>query len=344
MTKRILVLTMLLLFALCLFACNDAPTDFTSDYGLTVSGKIIFESAPMDGVDVVVGYESKCTTSSDGIFNLTGLKKGDEITFEKDGFVFAPDTYTVKNDVYDLRVEGFLDTLFDADDDDDVTPDEDVNSGDDSGDDVTPDNPDDGDDDGDDSDVTTPDDQTPAKVYDCTNGTLSFENDCINFVFCVESGFSSFEVFVTKDGLSTSLDTSTATEIGAVTLGGVTYVEFKIDVTAHSENGCVFSAKAQNEKGEFGTETAVNCSVTDTCAPVVITLDGTVLRVQCDEPEATFYIVINGVNMGALDSDSIDLNQFSSLNSNPATVQIVATKDGHFPSFSNQISVELSVK
>lgn len=345
MNRRItLTLIILVVIALSttLFACDSTP-DYTND-GLTVSGKFIYDGTPLNGVKIILDYEVVATTDEGGIFSVDGLEKGDKLTFEKDGFVFYPDTYKVSGDVYDLRVEAYLDTTVDAPDDDQNGDNTGDNSGENSG------NNDSGnaDDNGSDDDISggndTDDTTTETKTYDCINAGLSFENDNIKLVFCVEKGFSSLSVSVFTNLISSSINVTDDMKVAEFNLGESTFVQYEIDVTDFAKEECVFTVSPLNEKGEKGEGASVTFIPQSTAKAVTITLDGSVIRLYNIDTDATNYLVINDVNMGVVNGDTVDLSAYKTLSEGVVSIRILSVKEGSFPSYSNTINVELQVQ
>ena len=345
MTKRTsLTLIILVVIALSttLFACDSTP-DYTNN-GLTVSGKFIYDGAPLEGVKIILDYEVVATTDEGGIFSVDGLDKGDKLTFEKDGFVFYPDTYNVSGDVYDLRVEAYLDTT-------DYTPDDDQNgnnSGDNSGENSGNNDSGNADDNGSDDDLLggndTDDTTTEIKTYNCINAGLSFENDNVKLVFCVEKGFSSLSVSVFADLTSSSINVTDDMKVAEFNLGESTFVQYEIDVTDFAKEECVFTVSALNEKGEKGEEASVTFIPQSTAKAVTITLDGSVIRLYNIDVDAINYLVINDVNMGVVNGDTVDLSSYKTLSEGVVSIRILSVKEGSFPSYSNTINVELQVQ
>ena len=75
MTKRIsLTLVILVVIALSttLFACDSTP-DYTND-GLTVSGKFIYDGAPLEGVKIILDFEIIDTTTLGDWYCFTARK------------------------------------------------------------------------------------------------------------------------------------------------------------------------------------------------------------------------------------------------------------------------------
>ena len=349
MNRRItltLIIIVIVALSTTIFACDSTP-DYTNN-GLTVSGKFIYDGAPLEGVKIILDFEVVATTDEDGIFSVDGLEKGDKLTFEKDGFVFYPDSRKVSGDVYDLRVEAYLDTTVSAPDDDQNGSDTGDNSGDNSGENSSNNDSGNADDNGSDDDISggndTDDTTTEIKTYDCINAGLSFENDNIKLVFCVENGFSSLSVSVLADLTSSSISVTDDMKVAEFNLGENTFVQYEIDVTDFAKEVCVFTVSALNEKGEKGEEASVTFIPQSTTKAVTITLDGSVVRLYNIDVDATNYLVVNDVNMGVVNGDMVDLSAYKTLSEGVVSIRILSVKEGLFPSYSNTINVELQVQ
>ena len=108
-TKIIITLALICLILTLLTACNDSTPDFTES-GYSIGGKITLHDLP-DGikaeVTILVNEKEVCKTDENGLFYVNNLKRGDIISFQMDNVVFYPDTQTVKEDIYELRVDGY---------------------------------------------------------------------------------------------------------------------------------------------------------------------------------------------------------------------------------------------
>ena len=345
-TSLTLIILVVIALSTTLFACDSTP-DYTND-GLTVSGKFIYDGAPLEGVKIILDFEVVAITDEGGIFSVDGLEKGDKLTFEKDGFVFYPDTYKVSSDVYDLRVEAYLGTTDSTPDDDQNGDNTGDNSGDNSGENSGNNDSGNADDNGSDDDLSggtdTDDTTTEIKTYDCINAGLSFENYSIKLVFCVEKGFSSLSVSVFADLTSSSIVVSDDMKVAEFNLGESTFVQYEIDVTDFAKEECVFTVSPRNEKGEKGEEASVTFIPQSTAKAVTITLDGSVIRLYNIDMDATNYLVINDVNMGVVNGDTVDLSAYKTLSEGVVSIRILTVKEGLFPSYSNTINVELQVQ
>ena len=101
---------------------------------------------------------------------------------------------------------------------------------------------------------------------------------------------------------------------------------------------------ALNEKGEKGEEASVTFIPQSTAKAVTITLDGNVIRLYNIDTDATNYLVINDVNMGVVNGDTVDLTAYKTLSEGVVSIRILSVKEGSFPSYSNTINVELQVQ
>ncbi len=107
MCKKVFISIFLAVLCFCIFsACND-NTPITTEYGLSVSGKITCDGQPLEDTNVLVDGHRFTISNENGLFSLTGLDKGVSITFEKEGYVFYPEKYNVTDSVYDLRVSAY---------------------------------------------------------------------------------------------------------------------------------------------------------------------------------------------------------------------------------------------
>lgn len=345
-TSYCLIVLVVIALSMTLFACDSTP-DYTND-GLTVSGKFIYDGAPLEGVKIILDFEVVATTDEGGMFSVDGLEKGDKLSFEKDGFVFYPGSHKVSGDVYDLRVEAYLDATDNTPDDDQNGDNIGDNSGDNSGENSGNNDSGNADDNGCDDDFSgvgdTDDTTTETKTYDCISAGLSFENDNIKLVFCVEKGFSSLSVSVFTDGSSSSIYVTDDMKVALLSLGENTFVQYEIDVTEFAKEECVFTLSALNEKGEKGEEASVTFIPQSTAKAVTITLDGNVIRLYNIDTDATNYLVINDVNMGVVNGDTVDLSAYKTLSEGVVSIRILSVKEGSFPSYSNTVNVELQVQ
>ena len=113
MKKKIIILfAILVLLTALISACDNTTPDFT-DYGLSVGGKIVIDGLP-EGVNnqvtILVNSKAVATTDENGLFYVSGLSKGDKVSFYKENVTFYPSEQTVSEDIYDLRVDGYYET------------------------------------------------------------------------------------------------------------------------------------------------------------------------------------------------------------------------------------------
>lgn len=118
MKKKILsALFLLCLYAVLLAACSEDLPTLPAEDGYAVSGCITADGEPLEGVSIFVDGQEAGKTNSFGIYSLTGLEYGTIITFVADGYTFSPESYTVRENAYDLNVLAFNETPDDEDDD-----------------------------------------------------------------------------------------------------------------------------------------------------------------------------------------------------------------------------------
>ena len=133
-------------------------------------------------------------------------------------------------------------------------------------------------------------------------------------------------------------------KVAEFNLGESTFVQYEIDVTDFAKEECVFTVSALNEKGEKGEEASVTFIPQSTAKAVTITLDGSVIRLYNIDVDATNYLVINDVNIGVVNGDTVDLSAYKTLSEGVVSIRILSVKEGLFPSYSNTINVELQVQ
>ena len=133
-------------------------------------------------------------------------------------------------------------------------------------------------------------------------------------------------------------------KVAEFNLGENTFVQYEIDVTDFAKEECVFTVSPRNEKGEKGKEVSVTFIPQSTAKAVTITLDGSVIRLYNIDTDATNYLVINDVNMGVVNGDTVYLTAYKTLSEGVVSIRILSVKEGSFPSYSNTINVELQVQ
>ncbi len=335
MTKRTIVTVLILTLSLALFfACNNDSTPERNDFGYTISGKITLDGDSFAEVMVLVDTHETTTSDSNGLFSLIGLDEDVIITFEKEGFVFYPNEISVKESILDLRVTAYPET-----------PHPDGENGPEDG--NSSNNPDSGNDgeDAKDPPANDPDggdkNEITESLYDCKNGGLLFENDILNFVFCVESGFTSVDIFIDYNNQISTSEVPDECMIGTYTMADVTYVQYKIPLPFEISSTCTFTAKAKNSANEYGKEAVATFVPQSTCAPAQISLCENILMVESRAEDARHYLLLNGVNVGEVEGTTVNLSSFTLLDSGICTVEIMSVKQGCIAVFSNVLTVSL---
>lgn len=104
MFKKLTVLLVLTILAVCaLAACNESMPEIP-DSGISVSGIVLCGGDPLPGAAVLVNGETAGAADVNGVFSLSGLEYGDIVAFELDGYTFSPSSHTVTGTVNDLTV------------------------------------------------------------------------------------------------------------------------------------------------------------------------------------------------------------------------------------------------
>ena len=104
MKKILLVVCIIAASLLLLSACSeDMPSSVESGY--SVSGIVLSDDKPLEGVAVWSGGEIVATTDANGVYSATGLEKYSSVSFKLEGYTFSPASYTVTGDANDYNVQ-----------------------------------------------------------------------------------------------------------------------------------------------------------------------------------------------------------------------------------------------
>ena len=343
MNKKILILVIFaLVLAVFVTGCNDSTPDFT-DYGYSVSGKITLHDLPVGvstEVSVLVNDEEVCTTSENGTFSINKLSKGDEVTFYKDNVIFYPEKHRVTGNVYDLRIDGYYKADSDNngsgnDNDINTNPDNDVDNGDNGDDDGDIDNGNDGD--------GNEDIGLPEIIYNCINAGLFFGNNRVNFVFCVKPNFSKIDVLWCVDDGYTIIEVDETMVVGTVFVGETEYIQYSVDVSQYAIQECCFMVSAFNDNNVQGSMAKAFFTPVGVCTPTLISIDGTTLTIENIDQDAVHFLLVNGVSVGEINSNTFDLANILAYNNTEVTISVLTYKAGHIPAISNTITTTLNI-
>lgn len=107
MKKFPALLLLVILLALSFAACGeDMPAP--PEEGFSVSGIVLADGEPLPGVTVLADGEKAGETDEYGVYSVTVTEKYAVLAFEKEGYVFSPDSYTVAGDANDYNVTASL--------------------------------------------------------------------------------------------------------------------------------------------------------------------------------------------------------------------------------------------
>lgn len=346
MNKKLIILTVLtLICGVLLLSCNDSTPDF-SDFGFTISGKITLHDLPDNiskEITIFANNEKVATADDNGMFSVKNLQKGDEITFYMENVEFYPEKHTVRGDVYDLRIDGYY-VADNGNDNPNNNPDNNDNNGSNNNDNNNSDNGsnDDnnqGNNDGNSGDNT----DTDENVYNCINGGLLFENDKINFVFCVNKDFSALFVSSIIDGISNPIDIDESMAVGEYVSGQETYLQYSVDVTLYATQECSFSAVAYNSDNTAGSVASATFAPIGVCESATISLTDNILTISGFDDSAVHYLIVNGVAVCQIESTTIDLNTIFTHDESSVTISVLSYKTGFMPAMSNEIVTLLNI-
>ena len=102
--KKALVFAILLLLLLPLFSACTEEMPAPPESGYSVSGIVLLDGEPLEGVSVWSGGEVVGSTDENGVYSVSGLAKYSSVAFEKEGYSFSPASYTVTGDANDYNV------------------------------------------------------------------------------------------------------------------------------------------------------------------------------------------------------------------------------------------------
>lgn len=102
--KKALVFAILLLLLLPLLSACTEEMPAPPASGYSVSGIVLLDGEPLEGVSVWSGGEIVGSTDENGVYSVSGLAKYSSVAFEKEGYSFSPASYTVTGDANDYNV------------------------------------------------------------------------------------------------------------------------------------------------------------------------------------------------------------------------------------------------
>lgn len=334
MKKKLLpALFLLCVCAVLLAACSEDLPTLPAEDGYAVSGSITADGEPLEGVSVLADGQEAVKTNSFGIYSLTGLEYGTVIAFVADGYTFSPESYTVRENAYDLNVLAFKETPDDGGDTGDPSEP------------IEPDEP------------SEPDDPTEPDELDAPHGffaaytgdgniVLNFSADgaAQSFSFALSCGDTSLsaECAATEDKESKADfgEFSLPVYVGSESENGLSVL---IDVTdAVSFFGGTFTvtvtASAENMKDGVSEPFVCSFAAGEPRVYGLTLQDGTLSWHTEHLPEGcTFAVIVNGLRVYETAAEEADLADLPFALPDGATLRVAAEKDGSAVAVSEEI-------
>lgn len=339
MKKKILpALFLLCVCAVLLAACSEDLPTLPAEDGYAVSGSITADGEPLEGVSVLADGQEAGKTNSYGIYSLTGLEYGTVIAFVADGYTFSPESYTVRENAYDLNVLAFKETPDDGDTDEPSEPDEPTE----------PDEPSEPD------EPTEPEEPEKLDVphgffaayTDDGNIVLNFSADgaAQSFSFALSCGDTSLsaECAVTEDKESKADfgEFSLPVYVGSESEDGLSVLMDVTDAVSFFGGTFTVTVTASAENMKDGVSEPFVCSFAAGEPRVYgLTLqDGTLSWHTEHLPEGcTFAVIVNGLRVYETAAEETDLADLPFALPDGATLRVAAEKDGSAVAVSEEI-------
>lgn len=308
--KKALVFAILLLLLLPLFSACTEEMPAPPASGYSVSGIVLLDGEPLEGVSVWSGGEIVGSTDENGVYSVSGLAKYSSVAFEKEGYSFSPASYTVTGDANDYNVVASVASPPPEDEPDDPSEPDDPDVPD------LPDLPDEPD------EPDAPDAEPLSVTAENDNAALSATAGINDEVLLFDGISVPFDAVVTEDRIEVTMDVTALAE----RLAGA----FSLVVTVSAE----------------GMESAVSepfmCSFA--LAPPRIdglaVADGMLSWTAHDMPAGcTFAVLANGVKVAETSASSIALADTALPVPEGAALSVAALVDGVPVAFSDLLDL-----
>lgn len=339
--KKALVFAILLLLLLPLFSACTEEMPAPPASGYSVSGIVLLDGEPLEGVSVWSGGEIVGSTDENGVYSVSGLEKYSSVAFEKEGYSFSPASYTVTGDANDYNVVASVASPPPENEPDDPTPDE-------------PDDPDVPDlpdlpDEPDEPDI--PDAEplsAPASFFAAYSSSGAF-----TVGFSADVDTETLSVVAANGGLS--LTAQAAIRAGELSFDGADVpfeavmtedrIEVTMDVTALAERfagefSLVVTVSAEGMESAVSESFACSFALAPPRIDGLTVSDGVLSWTAHDMPAGcTFAVLANGVKVAETSASSIALADTDLPVPEGASLSVAALVDGIPVAFSDLLDL-----
>lgn len=339
--KKLALLVLAVLLLLPLFSACTEEMPAPPENGYSVSGIVLLDGEPLEGVLVWSGGEIVGGTDENGVYSVSGLAKYSSVAFEKEGYSFSPASYTVTGDANDYNVVASVASPPPENEPDDPTPDE-------------PDDPDVPDlpdlpDEPDEPDI--PDAEplsAPASFFAAYSSSGAF-----TVGFSADVDTETLSVVAANGGLS--LTAQAAIRAGELSFDGADVpfeavmtedrIEVTMDVTALAERfagefSLVVTVSAEGMESAVSESFACSFALAPPRIDGLTVSDGVLSWTAHDMPAGcTFAVLANGVKVAETSASSIALADTDLPVPEGASLSVAALVDGIPVAFSDLLDL-----
>ena len=131
--------------------------------------------------------------------------------------------------------------------------------------------------------------------------------------------------------------------VGTVFVGETEYVQYSVDVTQYATQECCFMVSAYNNNNVQGSMAKAFFTPVGVCTPTLISIDGTNITIENLDQDAVHFLLVNGVSVGEITSNTFDLANVLAYNNTEVTISVLTYKAGYIPTISNTITTTLNI-
>ena len=131
--------------------------------------------------------------------------------------------------------------------------------------------------------------------------------------------------------------------VGTVFVGETEYIQYSVDVSQYAIQECCFMVSAYNDNNVQGSMAKAFFTPVGVCTPTQISLDETTLTIENLDKDAVYFLLVNGVSVGEINSNTFDLANVLAYNNTEVTISVLTYKAGYIPALSNTITTKLNI-